>query len=277
MNYSVTFEHSTGSECGILLPNHLAASLEDAMGDRAQNLSTRFHMPVFGYERPSTAELPSIEPLEDVEQYFDSIEEQAIGINRRLDMFGINRVLLVGNSAGGIDALALAASGILNIEHLIVMEPVGTRKVPKAYALKYLKSQQEKDREEMYEPEFDALEVIGNIRQPITKATNVRRGFKEIKAYDEVFRSNVGIKLLRKIASEQPDLPVDFILGGRSLATTRKMRSSLQAEFSGSSVNLEIYPRAKHSFPNRIHYFLHIIDKTMQRVAEPVVEVESIA
>jgi pimeloyl-ACP methyl ester carboxylesterase len=268
MKYLIAPNQSASIETGFVLPSHLAADIDDAMGDRADVISAETGLPVYTYVRPGTGTLPAIDKLESIDDYLDSIKKQAHVIKQQFNEYGVDKMILVGNSAGGIDAIALAASGILNVTQLIVMEPVATREVDKVDGLRYFKSQQDKTREELYDPEFDSLPNIPAIRKSITRPEIIRRSFKEIKAYNHVFSSDLGLHLLRGLVTDRPEVPIDLFLGARSLATTETTRANMEVEFEGTSLNLEIFPGGQHSFPNKLNFFVHIIKRAMARVQD---------
>jgi len=107
------------------------------------------------------------------------------------------------------------------------------------------------------------------LREPASTMRLARRQLKEIKTYGDVYRSDVGLITLRSLAYNHPEVPVNLILGDRSLATTAELREEMLDEFAGSSVQMEVKHNATHSFADPHHYFVHLIEKAMQPIIVP--------
>jgi pimeloyl-ACP methyl ester carboxylesterase len=266
MKFIIAPEQPPACDTGIVLPNHLGGDTLDSMGDRADVLSSNLNMPVLVYVRPGTGRLPAMSKIRNTNEYLESVKSRAVEVNRRFSEYGVDKYIIVGNSSGGTEAIALAASGILNVTQLIVMEPVAMREVEPIEGLRYFKSQQDDTREELYDPEFDALPNIPPIREQISIVVTGKRATKEVWAYNRVFSSDLSQRLLQELVTEHPEIPIDLFLGARSLATTEDLRADMIKRYQGSSLNLEVFPGGQHSFAMKLHFFLHIIKRAMKRV-----------
>lgn len=263
MRYGVFFSNSTTAEHGFLLPNHMAASLKDSTGDRAQHLAEAYDAPVLAFERPFTADLP-MEAEFNPDSYRADVDARAQRIKSHLDIFGIERVTVCGNSAGALDALALAATGKLALNRVIAIEPVGMRNIPKHINMAtWVKEQLKKNKTQTEGEYFAGLPELHDVRPAASRARLARRMHKEAKAYGLVYRSDVGHKLLRNIAANQPDLPVNLVLADRSFTTTPPLLEELAEEFAETSIRMEIIPGATHGFPDPHHHFLHVIQSAV--------------
>ncbi len=174
---------------------------------------------------------------------------------------------LVVCQLGGLEALAIAASGEANITGVVAIESVAMREVPPSIVLAYIKSQLEKGKTHLDDPEFINLPAMDGIREPMSKREFARRIFVENRAYQGVYRSNLGMTLVRSLATDYPHIPVDLIQGERSLTTTPEQREKMINEFAGTSVNVEIMAGGTHSFADPNKNFVHLIDRSLQRFA----------
>jgi pimeloyl-ACP methyl ester carboxylesterase len=270
MRTAITYGHSEGGECGILLPNHLSSGLDDSTGDRAEILSQAFDVPVLSYERDGTAGARRIPKYEDEQQYLADAERRAEILAGRMEAFGIKHLVVVGNSAGATEALAVASRGILDILQVIAMEPVATRPIDRKAGLAYYKSQREWDKSMLFDPEYDAIDPAENIRPKLGSIEEKLLISGELIRFDHVYRSGVSLECLRTLAIKFPEIPVDLVLGARSPAMDEATRQTIITEFADSSIKVDVLPMGKHSFADRIYYFLHIIEKAIINRDPPV-------
>lgn len=263
MRYGIFFEHSTTAEQGILLPNHMASSLQDATGDRAQYLSQILHMPVLAFERPSTADLTAL-PQYDTKSYLENVSTRAEKLQKLMGDFGIERFIACGNSVGALDSIALAASGKVAINKVVAIDPIGLKNVPRhlSYAA-WMKEQLKSGKTEVASPEFKSLDELGDIRQPASKSLLARRIFKETRTYGPVCRTNVGVQLLRKMANKYPQITVNLVLAEHSFVSSPEVLDKLSQEFADTSVNVQIIPDSTHAFADRHQHFMYVVQKAL--------------
>lgn len=272
MRCEIFGEIETKSKYAILLPNHWASSIDDASGDRAQYLTETLHVPVLAFERPSTATLKKQSTF-TVESYLEDADNRAQELQKQLDEFGIEKGVITSNSAGALDSLVIAATGKVAIARVVAIEPVGMRQKTfstSKEAINYFGPQIKSDKTDIDSDEFRNLTELKDIRE----RSDVKMGWRmltELRAYWRVYSSDIGMRKLRELSINNPDMPVNLILGDNSTATTLEQRASMTEEFKGSSVKIE-FLKAGHSFVDRHHYFLHIVQKAIESAPNDISE-----
>jgi pimeloyl-ACP methyl ester carboxylesterase len=263
MLHKVFDEYTTSPERGIVMPNHLASSLEDTLGDRADYLNKFTGLTVVAFERPGTASLPQL-PRFTVEEYVENASRRAVVVQGLLDDLGIERTIFGHDSGGATDALAMAASGNVKVEKVIAIDPAGMKTVPDDIRsiFKWIRAVRGCDKGFDLE-EFKDLEPLENIRNKPGVIDLAGPTLKEAKTYRSVYTSNIGRILLKKLSNS--GVPVELVIGEHSYASPKDVQEELMNEFDdNSTVNVQIYPRAEHSFVEPYSHFVHVFQKAMQ-------------
>lgn len=258
---------SPPGELGILLPNHLASSLSGDTGLRARHLSEATGLPVVAYERPSTATRHPQLPL-TIESYLTDVDKRAQQLRQYLGGTGVKRLVVTGNSAAGLDALAMSLSmaveGTVNVQGVLSLEPAGMRGTEKGRATvsakelwQYLKAEREPDKTDVDDLEYRKLPIVEEPERSLIGTTIMTKNIiKELFAYKTVYSSDIGRGFLSELATNYPEIPTRVVLGNRSKATTPTVRTAIGEEFAGTSVEIKFLPAA-HSFPDRQEVFIY--------------------
>ncbi len=249
------------NEFGVIMPNHLASSLDDTLGDRARHLSDALGMRVVAFERTGTGSLPETSEFTP-KSYLEDVFERACKLRGILEASGIERAIIGHDSAGALDSLALAASGVLPVERVIAIEPAGMIDLPKDFKTyakwgrKTLKSDKGFNLDE-----FKGLPPLPKTKSWMNYLKLPDRGYKEIKAYRYVFTNPVGRDVLYKLA--EAGIRTDVVVGELTHLTPAEEQQKLIEEFSDSSVNIDVLPGAEHGFAEPYHHFVHIFKKAL--------------
>ncbi len=262
MRQGIFSEHTTSAESAILLPNHLASSLDDTLGDRAEYLNQETGLTVIAFERPGTGSLPSCPPF-DIYNYLEDAKARAAALQAVLDERGIGRAIITHDSAGALDSLALAVSGEVGVERVIPIEPVGMINVSSTTSglARWAKAELTGDKGHNL-VEFRHLKPLDAIRPKPSIAEMISRFHSEIRAYRDIYTSDFARDLLRRLASN--NVKVNLIFAEYSYTSTPKVQAESQKEFEGSSVKIDILQDAHHACVEPYSHFVHLVQKVLQ-------------
>ncbi len=246
------------------MPNHLAGTLDGTNGDRAQYLNQFTGLTVIAFERPGTGSLDPVSAFTP-ETYLDDVKQRADELHQLLDEMGIERPIICHDSAGALDALALAATGKIAAEKVIAIEPIGMKSMKFTSVkdiVRWVRNEFTPEKSKVDSEEFEQLSPLNDIRKRPGWTQIVRRVHKEGSAYMSVYFSTIGRTLLRQLAED--NVPVSLIIAEHSFATPPDQQPALIAEFDNSSVAVKVIPTANHAFSEPYHQFIHIAKKTLE-------------
>lgn len=263
----------------------MAGLIDGDTGFRAKCLSEATGLPTIAYERPSTASQHKQMPF-SVEGYLDNVEARSYELSRYLSAIGISELVITGNSAAGLEAIAQGVAfskiGDIAVKGILSLEPVGMRDTQEDSDIgtsnrelwQYFKAEMKADKTDIDDPMYRSLpKIAGPEKSAIAKAEMNKNILKEFLAYRNVYCSDVCMRLLKELSTNYRNVPVKLVLGDRSKATTLALRHSITTMFSNTSVQTEFLP-ASHSFPDRNEVYVHELKKFMRLYSD---ELESVS
>lgn len=261
----------------LMLPPIGSRQLTDGGGD-AQHLANQ-GFTVIGLDRPTFG--PSVGTNQDMTiKYSERIQSICEKIYPYLDAEGIDIITVTGRSAGGLAALAVAASGILPVHGVYVAEPAGMKNAKPLGALRYFQNYQgvqsvlNKNPEifpRLVRPQKSDAEgkdkLLRSVLMPVLFAGDA-------VSHERLWCSDSGMQYASVIATTMAEISVQIDIAELSLVapdddTVEKLRSlskSRSEQNLGRPFGVEIVPDTTHSsFDNREFFnerLLRFLEKT---------------
>jgi pimeloyl-ACP methyl ester carboxylesterase len=266
MRYEVFDEHTTSPELAIVMPNHLAGTLNGTNGNRAYHLNDATGLTVVAFERRNTGSLPR-DRVFDVKTYKADAAERAKKLQGILEALGFEQAVITHDSAGALDSLALAASGEIQVAKVIPIEPIclipieNTKDAFKEWLKAAFQGEKGKNL-----AEFSSLEDLEVKRPKPSHARDIMRQLKEFEGYRNVYSTATARDLLVNLRDK--DVPVDLVLAGNTFTASPDVQDKITEDLAGSSVNVTIYDKAHHNFIEPAVNFVYVVKKVLE--ADPI-------
>lgn len=249
---------------GIVLVNHAGSVVSQDTGRDAEALANNLGIAVLAINRPGTGGFfPSTSCknlLASSEGYITQTVACARLVDRLADDLGLNQLIIVGRSAGGLGALALARSEVISSTHAVLAaEPPGCIAMSKKEGLQAFKNYGIRQKQlqlskevivpaSSYLPRGQAALRIGSILKNV--------------AYDRfhnsaIWSSNAAVGFLSHIAEYQPGIAVTASFAEHSLVVddptyTAQLAPIADMRASGSPFIVNRVPKTSHaSFDDR--------------------------
>lgn len=272
----------TDERAAIILFNHVGSTIAQDTGRDAQDMADRFGVQVIAANRPGTGGiLRNRELAQRLSTTSGYVKEMGIvgkQIDHEVDQIGVERLIAVGRSAGGLGALTLARSKTVGLDYLVVTEPVASSKMTVESGQKWFREYNE------WQSKFQKADVHNVLIKPVGPGLSFVDSTRRIAANaygflndqsnsKHVWASDAALEFMAQIAKDQPDLDTSITYAEHSLVASQEVFDGLVVPIA--NLRTEGAPFVVQRAPNTTHASFDNRDYMAQLVAPAVAKAKA--
>jgi len=257
-------------DIAVVMSNHLGASLDKDFGYKAKRVAEHTGRAVLAYERPFTGSQATFtlgaKRVLRPNHYPTTASQTGRELERILSRSGCRKFILGGNSAGALDAAAIAGVKTLQPDFLALGDIVGLRKAG------FIEGFRAWYRHQLLENRLPPELRNSDPGPAVPMVEMTARAMKEIGLYSATWRTPLGMSTLVHLATNQDfeSMTVNVEFPGNtftaSVPTLRDLTrsfNSLRPSTASQPFTASFIPERYHSYYNDPQNFANFIGRTL--------------